>query len=127
MEAHNNWITNTELHDSENVKLFSEILHNLFKISPNHNPEVIDDLLGGSFMVFEDPVCYNRYAESLIPEDTFGDSDLESFADSVVCTNVRYPPFNTAFQHFQPEETFLFGSEISDTLSDSVSVSDYFR
>ena len=96
MEAHNNWITNTELHDSENVKLYSEVLHNLFKISPNHNPEVIDDLLGGSFMVFEDSVCYHRYADSLISEDSFGDSDLESFANSVVCTNVRYLPFNTA-------------------------------
>ena len=127
MEARNNWITNTELHGSENVKLFSEILHNLLAISPDHNPEVIDDLLGGSFMVFEDPVCYHRSAESLISEDRFGDSDEGSFADSVVCTNVRYPPFSAAFQHFQPEETFLFGSEISDTLSDSVSVSDYFR
>ena len=96
MEAHNNLITNTELHDRENVKLFSEILHNLFAISPNHNPEVIDDLLGGSFMVFEDPFCYNRYAESLISEDTFSDSGSESFDDSVVCTNVRYPPFDTS-------------------------------
>ena len=100
MEAHNNWITNNEMHDSENVKFFSEVLHNLFKISPNHNPEVIDDLLRGSFMVFEDPVCYQRYAESLILESTFD--------DSVVCMNIRYPPFDAT--------SVLSESEISSDL-----------
>lgn len=101
MEAHDNWTTNKEVFVDERTNLFSEVLHNLFEISSKHDAEIIDDGLGGIIKVFDDPMCSYRYLASLNleedqPQANFDESDTESVANSVVTTNVRHPPFNTA-------------------------------